>query len=782
MRKELDTQHYQNQDGLHPAQRNLNNNKIKLQELQSRVMLQADKIQKVRSTFKQLRAAKKVLLSSTSWKLARFMGSVLFPLKLNTQATKKVKSLSRLISKVNQDLRALQDEFEYISKKLTSLANFRNLQIIHPEFTDLNNSEKIVLPRYEEPLVSIIIPAYNQAKFTFASILSIARHTEKDIPYEVILIDDCSSDEEARGLSSRIENLVYVQNDKNLGFLLNCNKAAKKAKGKFILFLNNDTNVQPNWLSPLVDILENEPKTGMVGSRLVYPNGIQQEAGGIIWNDGSGWNYGKNQDPKLSEFNYVKEVDYISGASAMIRKTLWEEIGGFDERYIPAYFEDTDLAFEVRKRGYKVKYQPLSWVVHFEGISHGTDEGSGIKEYQKKNREKFIEKWEVELQKHFQNAQNVFLARDRAQFKKSILFIDHYVPKFDQDAGSRSTFSYIKLFVEEGFSVKFLGDNFYNDPEYAPILQQMGVEVLYGLSLKEHIQAWLKANGKYFDYVFLNRPHISIKYIDLIRDASDAKILYYGHDLHFLREQRELKTTKNKEKLESSQRWEQLEFEIMNKVDLSLFPSSVEIEVVKSKGSEIAVGQIPVYIFDDFLTPTRATETKDIMFLGGFKHPPNADAVLWFMKEIWPLILGELPEIKFYIVGSHPPQEILELAGENVIVTGFVTDDELRKYYRDIKMTIAPLRFGAGIKGKIVEALHQNVPIVTTPIGAEGLVGIDSCLAVANDSTEFAQKVVDLYKNEQELSRMASAGQEYCREHFSSMAAKRALSPHVDFR
>ncbi len=749
--------------------------------IQAQLVSQSAKIRSIRSHFKNLRAAKKDLLSSTSWKIARIIGVLLFPFGLNQSASKKLKVLNGLLSTVNKDLKTLYAELEEINRKLVTLSSIRNLQILHPDTFELNLVEKVFLPKYDNPRVSIIIPAYNQAKYTFASIWSIVRHTNHDVSYEVILIDDCSPDEDARTLDSKIENLNFIRNEKNLGFLHNCNKAAKMARGEYILFLNNDTNVQPNWLMPLVKILDDEPETGMVGSRLVYPDGIQQEAGGIIWNDGSGWNFGKNQDPNLPEYNYVKEADYISGASLMIRSSLWEKIGGFDERYAPAYFEDTDLSFEVRRQGYKVKYQPLSWVVHFEGISHGTDVSSGIKEYQKKNREKFVAKWGQELHEHFPNGTNVFLARDRGQCKNSILFIDHYVPKFDQDAGSRSTFGYIKLFVDEGFNVKFLGDNFYNDPKYAPIMQQMGVEVLYGKSLKENLDTWLEKNGSYLDYVFLNRPHISEKYIDVLKERTNAKLLYYGHDLHFLREQRELNATKNEQKLESSQRWEKLEFDLMSKVDVSLYPSSVEIDLIQSKRPEIKATQIPVYIFDEFPEVNLRHETTDLMFVGGFNHPPNVDGVLWFMKEVWPQVLEKLPNVKFYIIGSRPPAEILDLASENVIVTGFISDHQLREYYREIKMTIAPLRFGAGIKGKIVEALHQNVPIVTTPIGSEGLVGIDSCLAVANDSTEFARKVVDLYQNEQELCRMASSGQEYCREHFSSKAAKKALSPYVDF-
>ena len=293
-----------------------------------------------------------------------------------------------------------------------------------------------VLP--EDPLVTIVIPAYNQFDYTYHCLESISRHSG-DVPYEILLADDCSTDL-TREIGKVVSGMRIVRNQTNLRFLLNCNNAAAQARGKYILFLNNDTQVQADWLRPLVELMEGDPTVGLTGSKLVYSDGHLQEAGGIFWNDASAWNYGHMQNPEDPEYNYVKEVDYITGASLMVRRSLWEEIGGFDQRYAPAYYEDPDLAFEVRRHGYRVVYQPLSVVVHFEGISNGTDVSAGQKAYQAVNQEKFYEKWKDVLEReHFPNGQDVFLAKDRSRNKKQILVVDHYVPHYDKDAGGKYT-------------------------------------------------------------------------------------------------------------------------------------------------------------------------------------------------------------------------------------------------------------------------------------------------------------------------------------------------------
>jgi len=654
-----------------------------------------------------------------------------------------------------------------------------DLKIVDPESMNVSYANTIKVPKFENPLVSLIIPAYNQANYTLACIQSIVQNTST-IPYEIILMDDKSPEEDARNLKYFVEGITFISNEENLGFLRNCNKGADLAKGKYILFLNNDTNVQPNWLNSLVELIESDESIGMVGSRLVYPDGRQQEAGGIIWNDASGWNFGRLDDPMKPEYNYVKEVDYISGAAIMIRKSLWTEIGGFDERYVPAYYEDTDLAFEVRAHGYKVMYQPKSIVIHFEGVSNGTDLGSGIKKYQVVNNQKFLEKWKKVLEsEHFPNAQDVFLARDRSEKKPHVLFVDHYLPHYDQDAGSKAAYQYLQILTKSNMQVHFIGDNFwhYPDTSYLDVVTKLGIEVLYGNWYAENWKEWLRENGKYLDYIILSRPHISVKYIDFVREYTHAKIIYFGHDLHFLREQREYEIKDDLEYLESAKRWQIQELELMRKSDIAYFFSDVEKNVIKQTDSSINVDVVPLFIYDKFEYKQYVPKQRqNIMFVGGFGHSPNVDAVEWFVKDIFPIVQQTIHDIHFYIIGSNPPQEIENLGSEYITITGFISDEELEKYYSKCKIVVAPLRYGAGVKGKIIDALHRGMPVVTTTIGAEGIQDAINILKIADDSKKFATEIINLYMNDEALIKLSEKSFENSKEFFSETYATKQMS------
>ncbi len=260
-----------------------------------------------------------------------------------------------------------------------------------------------------DPQVSIIVPAANQYETTVHCLAAVLQNTG-DIDYEVLLADD-ASDDATRDIQKRVRNIRILSNENNLGFVDNCNRAARQAHGQFLVFLNNDTLVQTGWLEVLLATLTNESDVGLVGPQLCYPDGRLQEAGGIVWRDGNALNYGRGKDPQCPEYCYAKDVDYISGACICIRRGLWEAIGGFDTRYRPAYYEDTDLAFAVREQGYRVAYRPRSRVFHVEGASHGRDESNGVKRFQEINRGKFLNKWHTRLAEQYPDASHLFRAR-----------------------------------------------------------------------------------------------------------------------------------------------------------------------------------------------------------------------------------------------------------------------------------------------------------------------------------------------------------------------------------
>lgn len=646
-----------------------------------------------------------------------------------------------------------------------------------PSVDDINKVSKLVFDKTDNPMVSIIIPVYNQVEYTYNCLKSILNNT-KDVSIEIIIADDCSTDETLK-LADICENINIITNKTNLRFLKNCNNAALSAKGKYILFLNNDTQVMEGFLEPLVDAMESDDNIGIVGSKLIYPDGRLQEAGGIIWDDGSGWNYGRLSNPKQPEFNYIKEVDYISGAAIMISTALWNEIGGFDEQFAPAYYEDTDLAFTVRSLGKKVVFVPKSQVVHFEGVSNGTDTSSGQKSYQITNAKKFKEKWKNELATgHFPNAQDVFLARDRSKNKKTILVIDHYVPTHDKDAGSKCTFMYIRLMTKMGYNVKFIGDNFAKSVPYSDDLQNLGVEILYGNYYMNNWKSYIKENAQYIDFVYLNRPHISEKYIDFIKENTSAKIVYFGHDLHHIRLMREYEISKDEKIKKDALAWKDREYSLFNKSDSIFVVGSYEQKIVANELKDKNVYNIPVYFYDklkDGVNQNFKTR-NDIIFVGGFNHTPNVDAVIWFKENIFPKILAKNPNIKWYIVGSNPPEQVLNLADDNIIVTGFISDEKLEELYLGCRLAVVPLRFGAGVKGKVIEAIYHKIPLITTAIGAEGLSTKEGAMIIRDNADDFAQEVINLYNDFEKLGQLSNNCDIFIKNNFTEDTARDIIS------
>lgn len=252
---------------------------------------------------------------------------------------------------------------------------------------------------------SIIIPVFNKVSYTQSCLEQLSTTLPQDFNGEIIVVDDASSD----GTLALLEHwadtdrrIKILRNPENVGFITSCNRGAESAQGDVLIFLNNDTLPLSGWLPPLLRILRDKPEAGAVGGKLVYPDGRLQEAGGVVFSDGSGCNFGwSDKAANAPLYNFVREVDYCSGAMLATPRTLFMELGGFDVRFKPAYYEDVDYCFTLREKGYRVYYQPESVIVHFEGASCGTDLNTGVKSHQVVNQHKFIAKWSEALKQHY---------------------------------------------------------------------------------------------------------------------------------------------------------------------------------------------------------------------------------------------------------------------------------------------------------------------------------------------------------------------------------------------
>lgn len=487
------------------------------------------------------------------------------------------------------------------------------------------------------------------------------------------------------------------------------------------------------------------------------------------------------------------------GACLCVLKELFEKTGGFDETIQLNKYVKKDFALKLNKMGYKniliddlyicTKYTSDFYDIQKVRLAE-KDLGNykekwddfldeWYKKYSQKNpvlkieKEMFPIRWLFFRIRRYSNRTQIkilFLKKtfyiktpkfliqkyreDANNFKKdkpTIVVMEAKIPEFDKNAGDKSIWHIINSYLNLNFNVIFASDDYLQFEPYSTIMREKGIKLIndFGVLSKNMFFDWLKYNSKNIDYFLLVRPNVSIKYIDEIKKYKNIKILYYGQDLHFLREQRDYELTKNKKSLLVSKKFKKIEQKLIKNAKMSYFPSIVEKEIAKSLSPKSNVEVVPVYMYKTDNEPNILPyeERKDLLFIGGFKHKPNVDGVLWFVDEVFDKIKKEIPNVKFNIVGSNACGEILKLQSENINVLGFVSDEELSNLYKSTRVVVAPLRFGAGMKGKVVEALYNKCPIVTTSIGAEGINNLNNAITIADDAKTFAKKVIELYLN-----------------------------------
>ena len=633
-----------------------------------------------------------------------------------------------------------------------------------------DDATPFALPTSDAPRVSIVIPVYNKIAYTLACLRSLGEHAG-ETSFEVIVVDDGSSDATPQRLAG-VGGIRAIRNAKNLGFIGSCNTGAAEARGEYVLFLNNDTVVTAGWLDALVRCIERTPRAGLVGSKLVYPDGRLQEAGGIVFDDGSGWNVGRFGDPDDPRYSFRREVDYCSGAAILLRRALFERLGRFDARYTPAYYEDTDLAFAVRAAGLEVLVEPASVVVHFEGITSGTDTASGTKRYQVVNRDKFVGKWKDALARQPKPGTPITVAATH-RAKHRVLIVDATTPMPDHDSGSLRMVNLMRVLADLGCQTSFLPENRLYVERYTAALQELGVEALYAPYAQDPLKL-LRERGREFDLVILSRHYVAAPYLGLVRlHAPQARVVFDTVDLHYLREQRAAELAGDAALARHAAATRAQELRLIRECDVTLVVSPVEqaLLVQDAPGARV---EVLSNVHEVYGCRRPFGERSDLVFVGGFQHPPNTDAVAWFVGEVFPHVRAELTDARVHVIGSRVPEAIRALADERVIVHGYVED--ILPYMDGCRVSIAPLRYGAGVKGKVNMAMSCGLPVVATSAAVEGMhVRVGEDVLVADDPVAFAADVVRLYRDETLWNTLSANGLANVERHFSFAAARAAV-------
>ncbi|MFN2509880.1 MAG: glycosyltransferase [Pyrinomonadaceae bacterium] len=604
--------------------------------------------------------------------------------------------------------------------------------------------------------VSIIIPAFNKIEYTFQCLRSLLDEINFS-ETEIIIVNNASTDATSELLAHVGDAIRVIDSTEEQKFVDTRNQGAAVARGEHLLFLNNHTIVQAGWLASLRETVENDSSVGAVGSILLDPGGRIQQAGGIVWKTGEVYHYGWGESPANRKYNFRREVDYCSAASLLLRKSLFEELGGFDRRYAPAFYEDVDLCFGIRSLGHKVIFQPLSRVIHYEGVTTGRGTSVNTKTYQVSNRKKFVEKWSKALDEQFE--EDAVLASEAANRKPGpqIIVFDDRVPTPDRDAGSARMVNILRSLARIGKPVFIPMKPL---PESEQFLWREGIETA---NIVDYVRL---IRNRTFRVVILSRPEVATSLLRSIRRADPkAKIIFDMVDAHFVRLGREHEVTGIQKLAREARRSRDRELALARGCDQVWCASEADKKAVSSAVAEERLVVIPtIHALQDRGKPPE--EREGLLFIGHLSHRPNSDAVNYFMRKIYPLIKQRLPSVSFHIVGSGASPEIEAYDSANVRVMGYVPD--INPLLQNARVFVAPLRFGAGVNGKIGEALSYGVPVVTTSIGAEGI-GLTSGenAMIADDPEDFANNVLKVYRDTDLWHRLSDSGYRHIENHFT---------------
>jgi len=635
--------------------------------------------------------------------------------------------------------------------KVGTLENVYNKPIIKQITTiekkgiNFNSSEK--------PFVTILIPFYNEVDYTRNCLNFLYNNLTDKYPYEIILIDDNSSEDVDL---SYINGIKILKNEENLGFLRNINKGIKAAKGDYVYLLNNDTEVQNNFLEELFFVFENFKNVGAVGSMLTNADGSLQEAGSLFMKDCDINQIVRKKLPFYPEVNYIYKVDYCSGCSLLFKKI--DDSGNLnllDEQFVPAYFEETDFCFQLKHIQNKdVYFTPFSKVLHYNGVTYNSKKNTDENKLKKKeelfksNLIKFKDKWGIQLNKIRSTS-----IPDRIQEiynNKSIVFFALMIPEYDKDSGSNRLKEIIDAYVEIGFHVSLIVKFTYFENKYIEYFQRKGVNVFYEHKKYTSIEKYLEKQKLNPSIVWFYSPDVFIKYYKVAKKyCQNAKLVYDMVDIHHLRIQRSIEVESKRASLRKKYlKYKKIETQAAKIADYVIAISGFEENYMKQfcEESKLKIISNIHYPKIDINKTLDFEKRKDIIFIGS-THTPNIDAVRFLYNEIMPLVWNEIPDLNVNIIGNIIDQ-VSDIKDSRFIFRGYVPDIE--DYFISNKLMVAPLRYGAGIKGKIGQSFEYYLPVVTTSIGAEGMNLINYKNALIDDSSEdFAKSIISLYTDKE---------------------------------
>lgn len=609
------------------------------------------------------------------------------------------------------------------------------------------SGERILLPASDSPDVSVVVVLWNQAHLTLRCLRALL--TQLGPEMEVVLVDNASTDETGE-LLARLDGVRVLPNTTNDGFLLACNRGAMASRGRTLLLLNSDAFMRPGALATALATLDAAPDIGVVGGRLILPSGRLQEAGSIIWADGSTLGYGRDLAQDAGEAMFRRDVDYCSGAFLLTPLALWRHLGGFDEVYKPAYYEEADYCMRVREAGCRVVYEPGAVVDHYEF-------GSEIKrgdtvDLVLRNRKYFRVRQATRLHQHhlpFAEA-NILAARQRlAPGRRRLLVIDNEVPLSFLGAGYPRAREMLCEAATAGWSVTFFPLHQLDvDWEVARGELPWEIEIVSNHAGPRLAEFFEERRGHY-DVVIVSRPDNMALVRNTLRDRPhlldgtrvvyDAEALFSARDIAKARVQGRPLSTAEIEAHTSA------EVSLAQGVDAVVCVNEAEAKIFRARQSS------PVHVLSYPAEPTAGgpgfAERSGFLFVGRLlEHDaPNWQGLAWFVRECWPLVRAALPDATLSVLGGLHPEHA-ELEGPGIHLLGSAA--KLEPFYASARVFLAPIRFAAGIPIKILEATAAGLPTAGTRLMATQLAwtpGVeiaaeDGAGALATASTELHEE------------------------------------------